>query len=242
MHMGRPLYITTADKLRQQIFTGEYPGDRLPTEPVLAESLGVSRATLREAMKQLESEEIILRRHGIGTFIRTRTPSLSLAISIPRSITATINSMGLIPGTSDMRVTTDTVFPDDVERLGVSPGTEVFRIERIRTANGQPVAYTIDMVPAWAMRRYPEWKDGGNFSLVEHLLYRCGISLTATRYTLFPLHNVKSVADKLEIDTSSHIFFFEGIDHDSNQTPVLFSREYFAPWIFKFTVERTPEM
>jgi hypothetical protein len=92
------------------------------------------------------------------------------------------------------------------------------------------------------MRRYPEWTEGENFSLIEHLHYRCGIDLTATHYTLFPLHNVKSVADKLEIDTSSHIFFFEGVDHDTTQTPVLFSREYFAPWIFRFTVERTPDI
>lgn len=240
--MAKPRYITSADQLRQLIFSGAFPDDRLPTEPSLAASLGISRATLREALKQLESEDLILRRHGIGTFIRTRTPSISLAISIPRSITAMIDAMGLIPGTRDMRVTTETVFPDDVERLGVNPGTEVYRIERVRTANGQPVAYTIDLVPGWAMRRYPEWSEGENFSLIEHLTYRCGLTLEATSYALNPLHNVKSVADKLEIDMSSHIFFFEGVDHDTGQAPVLFSREYFAPWIFRFTVERTPEI
>jgi GntR family transcriptional regulator len=45
------------------------PGDRLPTEPLLAQKLGVSRATLREAMRSFESQGLIRRRQGIGTFV-----------------------------------------------------------------------------------------------------------------------------------------------------------------------------
>jgi DNA-binding GntR family transcriptional regulator len=49
---------------------------------------------------------------------------------------------------------------------------------------------------------------------------------------------VQSVAERLEIDPASHIFFFEGVDHSDDGQPVLLSREYFSPWIFRFTVER----
>ncbi len=149
-----------------------------------------------------------------------------------------LNSLNLIPGIKSMNITKEPVFPDDIERLSVPPGSNIYRIERIRTANGQPVAYTIDTVPAWVMKKYPAYDSKENFSLIEHLKFYCGISFAESKSTLIPLHNVQSVAEKLEIDPSSHIFFAEGLDYDLNDSPVLFSKEYFAPWIFRFTVGR----
>ena len=52
------------------------PGERLPTEPVLAQHLGVSRATLREAMRSFESQGLIRRRQGIGTFVVGQTSGI----------------------------------------------------------------------------------------------------------------------------------------------------------------------
>ncbi len=114
-----------------------------------------TRATLREALNKLESDGLIYRFHGIGTFIKSKTPAITLNLTIERSITAMLHSLGLHPGTRAIKVTTELVFPDDVEHLDVPPGSNVFRIERIRTANGQPVAYTIETVPSWAMKKYP---------------------------------------------------------------------------------------
>lgn len=243
--MKRPLlHTSTADTLRKMIFSGDTfaEGDRLPSEPDLARELGISRTTLREALQQLEGEGLLLRRHGIGTFVRNSKPSITLKLTIPRSLTALIDSLHFIPGVSFMNVTTETVFPDDVERLGVSPGAEVVRIERIRTANSQPVAYTIDVIPRWAMKKYPKWEQGSNFSIIDHLIYRCGLTLRESKSTLIPLHNIVSVSEKLEIDPSSHIFFFEGVDYNDEDTPIIFSREYFAPWIFRFSVTRKSEI
>ena len=239
--MNKPLHTTVTERLRRMLFSDEYKeGDRLPTEPVLARQLGVSRATLREAFQQLESEGILCRKHGIGTFVQSSTPAITLNLSIPRSITVMIESLGFIAGTVDMKVTTETVFPDDIERLSVNPGSRIVRIERIRTVNGQPAAYTIDAIPVWVLKQYPVWDNRNNFSLIEHLTCRCGIKLKETKSNLIPLHNIKSVAEKLEIEPASHIFFFEGVDHDEDNVPVIFSREYFAPWIFRFSVGRVP--
>ena len=150
-----------------------------------------------------------------------------------------IESLGFIPGTRSMKVTTELVFPDDVDRFKIKPGSNVVRMVRIRTANSQPVAYTIDMVPSWAMKQYPSWDGEENFSLIDHLKTWCDIRFAESRSILMPLHNVQNVAEKLEIDPSSHIFFFEGFDYTVDGNPVLLSREYFVPWIFRFNVERT---
>ncbi len=237
--MRKPLHITASDRLRRMIASDPFrEGDRLPTEPALAGEMGISRATLREALKQIESEGLIQRVHGVGTFIRAKRPAMNVSLSIPRSITTLIDSIGLLPGTSYMQVTTETVFPDDMDRLKVRPGSGVYRIERVRTANGQPVAYTIDIVPAWVMKRYPSREGNENFSLFIHLKTHCGVTLATSASSLTPLHGIRSVAEKLEIDPSSHILFFEGIDRTPDGLPVLQSREYFAPWIFRFSVQR----
>ena len=236
--MHTPLHVTVTTRLRNMIIAGEYPeGDRLPSEPALAKSLDISRATLREALKQLEGEGMLHRIHGVGTFVKSQRPALALRLSIPRSITEMIESFGLLPGTRDMRMTTEPVYPDDVERLKIRPGSTVFRIERIRTANSQPVAYTIDVVPSWVMKRYPPAAQE-NISLISHLKTVCGVTFGELSSVLMPLHNIASIAEKLDIDPSSHIFFFEEVDRNTDGIPVLLSREYFAPWIFRFTVNR----
>jgi GntR family transcriptional regulator len=237
--MHTPLHRTATDRIRNMIIAGEYrEGDRLPSEPALARSLDISRATLREALQQLEAEGMLHRVHGVGTFVMSQRPALTLRLSIPRSITEMIESLGLLPGTREMRTTTEPVFPDDVERLKIRPGSTVFRIERIRTANGQPVAYTIDVTPSWVMKRYPAPAQGENFSLISHLKSLCAVVFGELSSVLMPLNNIASIAEKLEIDPSSHIFFFEEVDQNADGIPVLLSREYFAPWIFRFTVRR----
>lgn len=120
--MRTPLHISIAERLRAMIASDAFrEGDRLPAEPLLAKQMGVSRATLREAVKQLESEHMVRRVHGSGTFILAKQRAVSIALTIPRSITEMIESIGLKAGTSFMETVTQTVFPDDMERLGLLP-------------------------------------------------------------------------------------------------------------------------
>ena len=105
--MNKPLHKTITKRLREMILSDDYSvDDRLPTEPVLAKNLGVSRATLREALNQLEGEGLIYRLHGLGTFIKSKHPAISLNLTIPRSITEMLNNLGLLPGTKSMEVST----------------------------------------------------------------------------------------------------------------------------------------
>ena len=66
----RPLYIRAVEVLRELLENGTYPpGSQLPPEPDLAQQLGISRSTLREAMRTFEERGRITRRRGIGTFV-----------------------------------------------------------------------------------------------------------------------------------------------------------------------------
>ena len=57
--------------LRQAIEQGKFgPGSQLPTEAELCQMLGVSRTVVREALRVLEEDGLVARRHGVGTFVR----------------------------------------------------------------------------------------------------------------------------------------------------------------------------
>lgn len=71
---------------------------KLPSEFDLAKQLGVSRATLREALRILEEDNVITRRHGVGTFVNTK-PVFTSGIEQLNSVTNMIIHAGMKPGT-----------------------------------------------------------------------------------------------------------------------------------------------
>ena len=74
LHNSDVLPMATAQKVKTMIIqSGMKPGDRLPTETELAELFGVSRSTLREAMKFLRAENVVVIRQGSGTFVSAGT-------------------------------------------------------------------------------------------------------------------------------------------------------------------------
>lgn len=80
---GAPLHHQIFLVLRDQILSGRYSsGASLPTEEELAKLFGVSRITVRSALKNLEARGLIHRRQGVGTFVRDHIPEVSVPIAI----------------------------------------------------------------------------------------------------------------------------------------------------------------
>src|SRR5678810_1320716 len=83
-------------ELRQAITGGTFrPGSQLPTEAELCEMLGVSRTVVREALRVLEDDGLVARRHGVGTFVRNHPILKNLNFHF--GITEMIESAGLKP-------------------------------------------------------------------------------------------------------------------------------------------------
>jgi GntR family transcriptional regulator len=69
-----------------RIIAAADPGARLPSEPDLAKSLGVSRATLREAMRTFETQGLIRRKQGSGTYVTHPTAVIESGLEVLESI------------------------------------------------------------------------------------------------------------------------------------------------------------
>ena len=103
---NRHLYLQVIDRLKKDIEAGMYrEKEKLPSEFDLSKQLGVSRATLREALRILEEESVIVRRHGVGTFVNAK-PLFTSGIEQLSSVTNMIRQAGMDPGTIFLSSTT----------------------------------------------------------------------------------------------------------------------------------------
>lgn len=139
------------EQLVEWIHTGTWrPGSRTLTETQLAESLGVSRPTLREALRTLEEDSYLRRVRGSGTFVTHRphpknNPELNFGVS------ELIRSMGMRPGTESPKVFDGKPTVDEIRLLELSPDTPVVVVERVRTADGTPVVFSRDVRPRFLL-------------------------------------------------------------------------------------------
>lgn len=128
---------------------GEFsnPG-RLPSESSLAAEYHVSRVTIRTALKALESQGLVDIRHGSGTYLVDFGSSIRSGLQELRSITQIIADMGQEPSFvvhgRELRAATH----DEAQRLGIPDGQEVWCLDRTFLADGRPVGYAIDVLPA----------------------------------------------------------------------------------------------
>lgn len=124
---NRHLYLKVIDRIKEDIQSGVYAEkEKLPSEFELSKLLGVSRATLREALRILEEEKYLIRRHGVGTFVNTR-PLFSTGIEQLASVTKMIEQVNMTPGTIFLSSQEGEPTENDVIRFQCDESDEIFQ-------------------------------------------------------------------------------------------------------------------
>jgi GntR family transcriptional regulator len=142
-----PLYSVIADRAEARIRTGAWAaGTRLPPERDLCRELEVSRATLRQALDELEERGLITRHQGRGTFV-TR-PRVQPAISGYFSIREALLARGATIVTRVLGVTHVDASRQIAADLGLLPGDPLLHVERLRLVDGEPIVLEAAWLPA----------------------------------------------------------------------------------------------
>jgi DNA-binding GntR family transcriptional regulator len=234
--MKRRLSFEVRDRLAGRIASGEIAaGGRLPPEPQLAADLGVSRATLREALRSLEEDGLVTRTRGAGTYATSR-PRLRNNLDINFGVREAIRAAGMRPGTASSAVRTAAASEEEARALDLEPGDTVVILERVRTADDRPVVWSRDVVratllPAGAL-------DGADDVSVYEVLERSGVAVRHGVVTLEPAIADKALAKRLRIDQGALLLYLRQVDYDAAGEPVLLSHEHHVADAFEFSVVR----
>ena len=211
-------------------------GQRLISEPDLAKQMGVSRATLREAMRTFETQGLIRRRQGSGTYVVGKVPIIDAGLEVLESLDTMAHRRNLQTTFSDLHVDQVDADVDSAAGLGLAEGTRLTRIRRVIRADSRPVAYLIDTLPADLLQP-SDLPAGFNGSVLDFMLQR-GDKLTVSRAAITAANATADVAKALEIQRGDVLLHFISQLYFDDGKCVDYTLSYFIPGYFNFHVVR----
>jgi GntR family transcriptional regulator len=233
----RPLYVQTHEWLLALIREkGLETGDQLPSESELAGQLGISRATLREALRLLEKDRVIVRRHGLGTFVADKR-HLESGLERLESVLSLAARQGMKTRVQDLEV--EVIEADRLlaERLEIDQGTPITYVQRTILVEDQPVACLEDMVPTvWLAREDLDSDFAG--SVLDLLRQRHAPRVQEALADITAVQADGSLIARLGVSAGSALLLLEETLFDPDGVPVGFSRNYFVPDRFLFHIVR----
>ncbi len=225
-HDPRPLHVQISDQLRELILTGAWPPHhRIAPELELAELLGVARGTLKRGLKTLVDEGMLVQVQGRGTFVT----SGALARTVEHDRLSLADALRVHGMTSSTTVHAHEVLPvpDRIaDLLAVGHGTPIFRLARVRQADGVPVAYFVNYVRTDLCPDFTDeqLRHESLYALIEEA---CGARIAAGRRNLEARAADADLAELLETPVDTPLQYFEQVTYLDDGRPV----EYSEAWI-----------
>ena len=202
-------------------------GDKLPSEQELTKLLNISRSSLRIALSRLEFEGYIQKTHGVGTFVIGNSDTLSpVKIEYSFSITDNIKSQGKIPGTSEFDLIVIEADKEIAKKLDVKLHSSVMQIKRLRTGDGKPFSYDINLIPSkYLPEKFSKDEVGESlFTYIEKYI-NPKIAYFSTSYK--PLISDDFISEKLSLPKGSLILKNTQIHYSDENKPIW----YLELWI-----------
>ncbi|KLU59984.1 HTH-type transcriptional repressor YvoA [Peptococcaceae bacterium CEB3] len=226
-----------------KIQTGHYKiGERLPPESELAKYYGVSRVTIRAAIKLLVDEGKLLVKHGLGTFVVNQLPVIPSSLEKLESLGDMIRLAGLIEGERQEETRISPCSPEWAAILDIEEGTDVVILEQLRTANSEPVALSWNVLPQSYVGDRLLGKEVPD-SLFAFLERECQIALVRadTEISVPPSNDRFCQKLLLNPNPNSTVLLMKQLYYDETNRPVLYSFDYLRNDIFHFWVRRKRE-
>lgn len=228
----QPLYLEAANRLREMIDSGAFEGV-LPSQDQLCAVLSVSRPTVREAIRVLERDGHVSARQGAATVINT-APRLEAGFEELFSASELLERRGFAPGTAyvDVRRTVGTAasFPGFA-------GQTVFVIERVRTADGTPFVFSVDVIADQAydeVQLRAEMESGSLMSwLAKH-----GIDVRYAKTHISASSARGPLAERLKVPAGTPLLLMEESGYSSGSDPVYYSNDFYRCDLSQFYIIR----
>jgi GntR family transcriptional regulator len=230
-----PRYCRIAESLRERIREGDLaPGTRLDNQRALAKSFGVTLMTLRQALELLERENLIARRHGLGTFVAA--PSIDYDILHQPRFAGDLLALGE-PLTT--RVLSSRFVHADRRAsaaLALAPRARTLQLERLRLVDGHPVSLQRSFLPQ-ALGEELMKADLAVTSLRQALEFKLGVTIERARETVSAVRLGRREASELGCPLGASAFESERVSYAAGGLAVVFDRVFIPGDRFRITRE-----
>jgi GntR family transcriptional regulator len=235
---SRSLPRQLAQRIRALIEDRSLPaGAQLPTEAELADRFRVGRTTVREALKELENEGVVVVRRGRGRFVSS-TPTLRRPITRLESVTAMLASHGYDVTNRVLSVQTCPATDEEREQLRLGEGDRVVRLVRLRLHGSDPLIYSVDVLPRAPLGDLDgvDW----NGSLLELLGERVGTPASAIA-TIRAATLPPGAALASGLDPGLPFLLMVQLNLSDTGWPMVYSHDYHRGDRFSFDLVRRAE-
>ncbi len=227
-----PLYFQVARQLEAAIESGTLTaGTRLENEVHLSERLGISRPTVRAAFGYLVSKGLVVRRRGAGTLVAERPITRDLKLT---SLHDDLAAAGRAPATRVLRNEVGLAGRTVARALAVPPQALVLCLERIRFADGEPVALMRNFLPSGLLHL-------STAMLAEHGLYEllraAGIRPASATQRISARNATAAEARLLGESRGAALLTMERIARDESGRAVEYGRHLYRPARYALTIK-----
>lgn len=226
------LYQRIREHLLEEIDAGRLKaGEKVPSERELADSFKISRMTVRHALTELVNEGVLYRHQGKGTFVAK--PKIRQGLAGLTSFTEDMLARGLKPGA---RLLTVEVAPASYKirhSLGLDEGAMVILLERLRLADGEPMA--LEQVhlpyPRFAPVLEADLENASLYRLLEEVL---GIQMASAIQTIEPTTADANLARTLAVREGALLLMTERTTYDERGEPFEHATSYYRGDRYRF--------
>jgi GntR family transcriptional regulator len=213
-----PLHTQITEALRLQIKRNEFKaGENFPSERELAERYGVSRMTVRQALRHLRQENLIYHERGVGTFVTNR--KLDVHTRNLSGFSEEMTSLGLVPSSRVLQLTRETANEQIIKDLDLEIGANVFHLERLRMADDEPMAFESTFLPS-ALCPELDKIDLTKKSLYQVLVDKYKVQMNHAAESLEAAAASRFVAGQLGIKTGSPVLVVHRIVFTESNQPI----------------------
>lgn len=226
-----PIYYQIQQKLKKMIEDGELkPGDKIPSENELCESYKVSRMTVRQAVNKLVEEQLLVRYRGLGTFVQQK--KVTQSVDWLQGFTEYMVKMGLKP--SSKTLSFNLIKADELlaQKLKIKADDLVYYIERLRLADGAPIALEHTYLPVDLVPNLTE--EVLDQSLYDYLEKDLGFAIKFATQSIEATIGEKHINKTLEVPVQAPVLIMEQITYIDEETPLEYVRCIYRSDRYKF--------
>jgi GntR family transcriptional regulator len=230
VNRAKPIYVAVQDHLLGLINGPDYgPGDRIPSERVLADTLAINRMTVRKAIDKLVERNLLERNGTSGTRVPLVQVARPIELGASLGMTRIVRNAGGNPGSKLLHFGEEPASESIASQLDIAPGTNLIMFRRLRTMNSEPFSIETSYLPAARFSQLAAEDFLAGQSLYELLKSRYGLDVSAREREIGVGTASEFEARLLSLAPGSSTLVLRLVARDSDGTPIEYMKSVNHP-------------